>query len=571
MKFSMPPSFFSYSPNLSLQLVISPILYNVVALKTIPIMSLKGLLPKPIHAQFADDDESDGEDVGVSMPTSASTAKIPPYGKRKGWRPKTAADFGDGGAFPELIFAQYPLNMGLKDDKQSKAVVAVQSGADGKAKYDALLKQGHHKDKIIHSTYKSLVPVDIKEDDEKRALPTEDAVQKSMQETAKALGTIVDDRMANLRATHVAKSSSDPTYIRYTPANASAQHNSGAQQRIVRIVEMQVDPLEPPRHRTNKKIPRGPGSPPVPVMHSPERKPTAEEHRDWKIPPAISNWKNHKGFTVPLDKRMAADGRGVQDVTINDNFAKLSEALYIAERESRKEIEVRSKVQAHAAQLEKEKQEQRLREMAEQAREGRIGIRQVDEEDEGQVDEVMEREEIRRDRARERTRQRNIDNASHETRSRLQRDKDRDISERVALGMAAPTAQGGGYDSRLFGQSQGLSSGFGHEDAYNVYDKPMRGAQTTSIYRPTRGKDATGEEEYERIKSTDRFRADKGFSGAEGGSGRVTGPVEFEKKVDEDVFGLGDFLGGGGGGSKGSKSKGKRDASSSERDSKRPK
>jgi len=47
---------------------------------------------------------------------------------------------------------------------------------------------------------------------------------------------------------------------------------------------------------------------------------------DWKIPPCISNWKNIKGYTIPLDKRLAADGRNLQEVQISDNFAKLSEA-----------------------------------------------------------------------------------------------------------------------------------------------------------------------------------------------------------------------------------------------------
>ena len=39
-----------------------------------------------------------------------------------------------------------------------------------------------------------------------------------------------------------------------------------------------------------------------------------------------------KGYTIPLDKRLAADGRGLQDPHINDKFAKLAEALYIADR-----------------------------------------------------------------------------------------------------------------------------------------------------------------------------------------------------------------------------------------------
>ena len=41
-------------------------------------------------------------------------------------------------------------------------------------------------------------------------------------------------------------------------------------------------------------------------MHSPTRKVTVKEQQDWKIPPCISNWKNAKGYTIPLDKRLAA-------------------------------------------------------------------------------------------------------------------------------------------------------------------------------------------------------------------------------------------------------------------------
>lgn len=42
--------------------------------------------------------------------------------------------------------------------------------------------------------------------------------------------------------------------------------------------------------------------------------------------------KSCQGYTIPLDKRLAADGRGLQTVHINENFAKLAEALYIADR-----------------------------------------------------------------------------------------------------------------------------------------------------------------------------------------------------------------------------------------------
>lgn len=70
-------------------------------------------------------------------------------------------------------------------------------------------------------------------------------------------------------------------------------------------------------------------------MHSPPRAVSVREQQDWKIPPCISNWKNAKGYTIPLDKRLAADGRGLQETAINDNFAKFTEALYVAESNAR--------------------------------------------------------------------------------------------------------------------------------------------------------------------------------------------------------------------------------------------
>jgi hypothetical protein len=92
-----------------------------------------------------------------------------------------------------------------------------------------------------------------------------------------------------------AKKQAPAQYIRYTPSEQGVGFAGGAKQRIIRMVETQSDPMEPPRFRTNKKIPRGPPSPPAPVMHSPTRKLTQKEQLEWRIPPAISNWKNPKG------------------------------------------------------------------------------------------------------------------------------------------------------------------------------------------------------------------------------------------------------------------------------------
>jgi SNW domain-containing protein 1 len=113
-------------------------------------------------------------------------------------------------------------------------------------------------------------------------------------------------------------SRSEPTYIRYTPANqmgklGDVQHN----QRIIKMVDRAEDPMEPAKFK-HRKLPRGPSLPPPPIMHSPLRKVTAKEQAEWVIPPSISNWKNPKCYTILLDKRMAAKGQHLQDVKTQD-------------------------------------------------------------------------------------------------------------------------------------------------------------------------------------------------------------------------------------------------------------
>jgi len=72
--------------------------------------SLFSLLPAPVHQHPGRDYEQNQYNTEVSAPV----ARIPPYGKRAGFKPKKPEDFGDGGAFPEIHIAQYPLDMGRK-------------------------------------------------------------------------------------------------------------------------------------------------------------------------------------------------------------------------------------------------------------------------------------------------------------------------------------------------------------------------------------------------------------------------------------------------------------------------
>ena len=107
-------------------------------------------------------------------PVSASTAIVsqtrkepPPYGSQERARyvPRRQEDFGDGGAFPEVQVAQFPLDMGKKGQQSGvgsssgrDTTLAVTVNAEGDVNYDSILRQGRNKDKIIYSDHKSLVP-----------------------------------------------------------------------------------------------------------------------------------------------------------------------------------------------------------------------------------------------------------------------------------------------------------------------------------------------------------------------------------------------------------------------------
>lgn len=60
-------------------------------------------------------------------------------------------------------------------------------------------------------------------------------------------------------------------------------------------------------------------------------------------------------------------------MAINDQFAKFTEALYIAEQKARSAVEARAKMQRELLAREKERKERELRELALKARMDRLG------------------------------------------------------------------------------------------------------------------------------------------------------------------------------------------------------
>merc|ERR1712099_194048 len=271
-------------------------------------------------------------------------------------------------------------------------------------------------------------------------------------------------------------------FIKYKPKTQYLQSSTEKNPRVIQMQEIPSDPLDPPKHRL-MKVPRAPYNEPVPVMHSPPNTSDSKKTLNWKIPPAISNWKNAKGYIIPLDKRLLADGRNLQETKINDNFAKLSEALYIAEQKAREDTELRRRIAEEHALREKEKKDTEMRASAMQARmektltnenkassldEKAKELQNLSElhtdnnkeekkrENSRERRKRIERNEIREERRREREKDRRIVEAGgyKYKKGKLFRDRDRDISERVALGLVnvQKITNNVIYDQTLFDQ-----------------------------------------------------------------------------------------------------------------------
>lgn len=513
---------------------------------------------------------------------------------RKLFVPRSLADFDDGGAFPEIHVAQYPRHMGnphlKKKTSTSRAIVNVEIDETGEVSYDALVKTGTNSDKTVYSRLEDMQAREAKAED--LALPSTNDEQETALRTQAALEKLLADKTALDKPSGSAMVNAETSknleektqFIKYTPRPDAPGYNPAAAQRVIQMVPAQVDPMMPPKHK-HVKAPRGPAEDPVPVLHAPPQKLTKEERDQWNVPACISNWKNSRGYTIPLDKRLAADGRGLREHTINSNFATLAESLYVAEKQARQEVRMRAQVQKKLAMQEKDRREEELRQLANQARLERSGLAtrkndgaDNDDEDDDYSDRspprrnpipdddddedhdgrdtnslndrgrreetdeevaARQRERLRLERRREREKE--LRQESNVELKKRKLEAERDVSEKIALGVHTGTGGGAGeVDSRLYNQSSGFDSGFGADDEYNAYTKPLfdrqSGVTSASIYRPTRGEtEYNADESYEKLVkgATTKFQPAKGFAGAEGGgdirAGPRNAPVQFEK------------------------------------------
>eukprot|EP00560_Eucampia_antarctica_P010087 CAMPEP_0197828884 /NCGR_PEP_ID=MMETSP1437-20131217/5390_1 /TAXON_ID=49252 ORGANISM="Eucampia antarctica, Strain CCMP1452" /NCGR_SAMPLE_ID=MMETSP1437 /ASSEMBLY_ACC=CAM_ASM_001096 /LENGTH=363 /DNA_ID=CAMNT_0043430293 /DNA_START=67 /DNA_END=1158 /DNA_ORIENTATION=- len=361
-----------------------------------------------------------------------------------------------------------------------------------------------------------------------------------------------------------------------------------APKRVIQMVSAHVDPMAPPKH-LHRKAPRGPQTDEFsPVLHPSSKKLTQEQREAWNIPACISNWKNTRGYTIPLDKRLAADGRGLVDNNVlNPNFATLSESLYVAERQARDEVKMRAQVQQSITIQHKHQQEQHLRQLAKQARQQRnpatatsnniatttvldttatttatttnnnnnnqnslqphvIPAHNNEHNDEKGEDQVaaQQRERLRLQRKKEREREYRMEQHKNNKDSTEDQDlvkkrrleSDRDVSEKIALGVVTGNANNSQnqVDSRLYNTSSGIDSGYaGPDDEYNTYSRPLFDKTVHSnIYKPTVTNDP--DQQYQQLLKGSENKFSSSTEDQQQQQQQLsqrTGPVQFHKST----------------------------------------
>lgn len=323
--------------------------------------------------------------------------------------------------------------------------------------------------------------------------PSSEDIEEAYRRTKRVFEKVLSNHLQK-RSTTV-KSSKEINDSAYELRYDTVQPSGARRTRILTVVDQAKDPLQPNTIKATKVVAPTDEEDITPILHKTlGTDPTeilSKEDRDmWKIPAAISSWKNPKGYTIALEKRLEMDGRfsseQLEGHKISDGFSKLSAALESADRKARQEIKLRAEAKRQLAEEETIKKEERLMSLARKAREDREQYRNLHNaisshspENDNETQRNFSREK------RKQELQHGIRKSKMSTADRLRElaySQGRDISERVILSAAKVTeSKEANYDSRLFSKGANAQAKR-HEE--QLYDQPLFAGQNSSgIYR----------------------------------------------------------------------------------------
>ena len=405
--------------------------------------------------------------------------------------------------------------------------------------------------------------------------PSEEATLQNIYNTKKALEKLSNHRIKTYQSfkTNSLTSESNKNnnlcykYINYQFDSNNNNPNSKPNSHLIKLVALPVDPLSNLKYR-HHKIPLSNTNEKnfVPVLQSPPTPLSLEEQKKWKIPPCVNMSNNPKGLVIPLDIRLANDGRNLREYKANKNFAKFADILALTEKNVRKEIEDRNKIAQSIQIAAAMKKEQELKEAAKQARMERNSLnnytnsnksynnnsnmiysldtsdilsnkkeeknflknkreRSINEEE---IKEMKERNELREIRKKEIEYERRI-----EIMKKYEKEG-RDVNDKVLLGQNNIINNNNVIDSRLYEVEGGIENPFDYEEDCEVYDKPLFNGKNkiSNIYKNF---NSSGGENSKKLMGKILSQKGKLFTNdIEVLNSRKEGPVQFEKSKEKE-------------------------------------
>ena len=398
--------------------------------------------------------------------------------------------------------------------------------------------------------------------------PSEESTLQNIYNTKKALEKLSNHRIKTYQSFKTNNLSVDSNknnqlcykYINYQ-FDSNNNNNTNKNSHLIKLVALPVDPLSNLKYK-HHKIPLSNTNEKnfVPVLHSAPAPLSLEEQKKWKIPPCVNMSNNPKGLVIPLDIRLANDGRNLREYKANKNFAKFADILAMTEKNVRKEIEERNKIAQSiqiAAAMKKEKE---LKEAAKQARMERKSYTNknstnnnssmvysldtsdiLNNKEEGNylLKNKRERSKDKEEKERkERNELREIRKKEIEYERRLELIKQyekegRDINDKILLGQNNMINNNNVIDSRLYELEGGIENPFDYNEDCQVYDKPLFNGKNklSNIYKNF---NSLGGENSKKLMGKILSQKGKLFnSDLEAINSRKEGPVQFEKANKE--------------------------------------
>ena len=394
--------------------------------------------------------------------------------------------------------------------------------------------------------------------------PTQEETLQNIYNTKKALEKLTNHRIKtyqSFKTNNLSNESNKNNQLKYKYIDYKLDSNK-SKSHLIKLVALPVDPLSNLKYR-HHKIPLSFNDEKnfVPVLQEPAQKLSYEEQKKWKIPPCVNMSNNPKGLVIPLDIRLANDGRNLREYQANQNFAKFADILALTEKNVRKEIEERNKISQSIQIAAAMKKEQELREAAKQARQERKSLnnntnsdffysldndeiskskkisdndsylknkRKRSEINEDEENEKRERNELRAIRKKE---------IEYERRIEIQKKYEkegRDINDKVLLGQNNIINNNNVIDSRLYEQQGGIENVFEYNDDCEVYDKPLFNGKNklSNIYKTF---NSSGGANSKKLMSKIISQGGKVFNNdMDAIHSRKEGPVQFEKSKLKD-------------------------------------